>query len=303
MQVHCMMDFTKMYKNIALFILLLVCLPSAAQYKKKAINFPDSRETDMIDRGFHDSVAISAVRVLYEHTSMTDTLARDNFNQSVYVLQIARNGVSLFENYDFLQLDSAFTSRSSGGKISVKDYKDAWYSVPGTKMNSPQYWKNYPEKQKQTFYNFASMAQWTYTQENPNFGWEIFSDSVKTVMDYPCIMAVGNYAGRKWKVWFSLDIPFSDGPWKLCGLPGLILMAEDSRGEFFFRAYSLQNMEQTMFCTYGNAFQTTRERYLKTMADYMANGRNQIIATGLVTGTDLQQSFANGRPYNPIELY
>ena len=38
-------------------------------------------------------------------------------------------------------------------------------------------------------------------------------------------MATTHFRGRDWKVWFSEEIPLPLGPWKLGGLPGLILAA------------------------------------------------------------------------------
>lgn len=33
--------------------------------------------------------------------------------------------------------------------------------------------------------------------------------------------------GRDWVAWFTNDIPIQDGPYKFCGLPGLIIKIED----------------------------------------------------------------------------
>ena len=42
-------------------------------------------------------------------------------------------------------------------------------------------------------------------------------------------------------MWFTPDIPVSEGPWKLHGLPGLILQAEDSEHWFSFVCIEIEN--------------------------------------------------------------
>lgn len=69
-------------------------------------------------------------------------------------------------------------------------------------------------------YDFNAYA--FYSEPLAEMNWEI-GDSVKNVLGYECLMASTDYHGRQWTVWFTLDIPLQDGPWKLCGLPGLIL--------------------------------------------------------------------------------
>jgi len=53
----------------------------------------------------------------------------------------------------------------------------------------------------------------------------IVPDSTKTIENYTCLMAKGHVRGRDYTVWFTPDIPVSAGPWKLWGLPGLIVDA------------------------------------------------------------------------------
>ncbi|MDR1610723.1 MAG: GLPGLI family protein [Candidatus Symbiothrix sp.] len=55
--------------------------------------------------------------------------------------------------------------------------------------------------------------------------WSIVSDSIKMIENYTCLMANGFVCGRNYTVWFTPDISVSAGPWKLWGLPGLIVSA------------------------------------------------------------------------------
>ena len=66
--------------------------------------------------------------------------------------------------------------------------------------------------------------------------WHIVSDSVATILGYRCTLATTQFKGRKWLAWYTEDIPLSYGPWKLCGLPGLILRAYDSERQYVFEA-------------------------------------------------------------------
>ena len=47
--------------------------------------------------------------------------------------------------------------------------------------------------------------------------------------------------GKQWRVWYCEDIPASAGPWKLRGLPGLIVKAEDIDGIHCFELYETKN--------------------------------------------------------------
>lgn len=65
--------------------------------------------------------------------------------------------------------------------------------------------------------------------------WQI-SKGIKNILGYSCQKAIGNFRGRTYTVWFTKEITTPYGPWKLFGLPGLILEAEDTFGRFKFIA-------------------------------------------------------------------
>jgi GLPGLI family protein len=66
----------------------------------------------------------------------------------------------------------------------------------------------------------------SYEEDIPRISWNIREDSTVTVFGYTCHYASTTFRGRKWEVWYTPDIPLDLGPWKFCGLPGLILQAD-----------------------------------------------------------------------------
>ena len=73
----------------------------------------------------------------------------------------------------------------------------------------------------------------------PEINWEL-KDSLKTIGNYTCKLANGYFRGRNYQAWFTSEIPFSNGPWKFQGLPGLILEVTDSKKEVGFYATSIK---------------------------------------------------------------
>jgi GLPGLI family protein len=60
--------------------------------------------------------------------------------------------------------------------------------------------------------------------------WKLESEE-KTVGGIPCKRATVRFKGRDYVAWYAPSIPILNGPWKLGGLPGLILEAGDTNGE------------------------------------------------------------------------
>lgn len=69
--------------------------------------------------------------------------------------------------------------------------------------------------------------------------WEI-KGKTKKIGEFNAQKAIGEFRGRKYTVWFTEQIPLPYGPWKLFGLPGLILEAEDSEKMFEIKFVSIK---------------------------------------------------------------
>ncbi|WP_289287823.1 GLPGLI family protein [uncultured Duncaniella sp.] len=111
-----------------------------------------------------------------------------------------------------------------------------------------------------------------YDEPFTEFVWTI-SDSTKNVIGYDCFMAETDYHGRHWTVWFTPEIPLQDGPWKLCGLPGLILEATDSTDQHSFIATGIENSNQEIYPIYEPRKYDKMKRIdmLKAYSDYQKN--------------------------------
>lgn len=68
--------------------------------------------------------------------------------------------------------------------------------------------------------------------------WTIEKET-KQLLGYTCQKATGICKGRNYIAWFTTDIPASFGPWKLQGLPGLILEASDMAQRIKFTCTSI----------------------------------------------------------------
>ena len=62
----------------------------------------------------------------------------------------------------------------------------------------------------------------------PNFKWTIIPNETKKIGSYLCKKATIRYRDDLNIVWFTDEIPISNGPYEFGGLPGLILQIENS---------------------------------------------------------------------------
>lgn len=98
--------------------------------------------------------------------------------------------------------------------------------------------KSFGNKSVRT-YDVASGTRFKWSEPLAEIKWNVV-DSARNILGYECNMANADFHGRKWTVWFSTEIPVCDGPWKLQGLPGLILEAVCDGGQYQFVADGIE---------------------------------------------------------------
>lgn len=189
----------------------------------------------------HQFIEPSVLEIQYTFQMVKDTLSRTKKSEDIMILRIGKN-TSQFFNRNRFYGDSLATDpegRKLWGKLMVQAIRQRNFeSMPGSKTMGNYIYKNYPQG-KITTTDQHIVDFFIYEEDYVPQKWQI-ADSVKQILDYTCQKAECDFRGRRWIVWFTPDIPISDGPWKLNGLPGLILEAYDTHKDFHYIAIGLQ---------------------------------------------------------------
>ena len=134
-----------------------------------------------------------------------------------------------------------------------------------------------------------------YTEPTPKQNWQIGNET-KTIVGYQCQKATCSFRGRNYTAWFAVDIPLSYGPWKFCGLPGLILKVQEDAKEYVFECVGIEQQKRPIilldnYKTYRKTTRTELDKTLKRICEnyYQITGMTNVINKLL-------------RPYKPMEL-
>uniref|UniRef100_UPI002587EFBD GLPGLI family protein n=1 Tax=uncultured Chryseobacterium sp. TaxID=259322 RepID=UPI002587EFBD len=116
--------------------------------------------------------------------------------------------------------------------------------------------------------------------EDQKIVWKIFPDKQK-IGEFNAQKATTSFGGRQWTAWFTVDIPFQDGPYKFCGLPGLIVKIEDDTASHIMTLLGNKIVEENneikadenlpknlASIVKGNEIEVTKEKFHKIEQDY-----------------------------------
>ena len=186
------------------------------------------------------------MKCLYRYVYTFDTL-KNELRDDLLILQIGKEVSKCYSYYTF-QCDS-LRRTPDGAKVWSELFrrateKDGIYGdFPHVRMSTYVY-KNYPTGQM-TITDRISSQGYCYVDSLHTQIWTM-GDSTREVLGYTCQQAMADFRGRRWTAWFAMDIPVSDGPWKLGGLPGLILEAYDEGKQHVFTAVGLERVKDEL---------------------------------------------------------
>ncbi|MPS63972.1 MAG: hypothetical protein DI622_15660 [Chryseobacterium sp.] len=203
-----------MYLKIPLIILLF---------------FSNFYSTQKIDSSF--------IECKYLAKFLTDTANTNTLKKELVSLKIGKN-FSLFrsdmkekaDSIAFAEIDRSIANPVNGiavintGKLaSAKYIPEVFYS-----------------KDKLIVYDKILNVMYNYTLETKT-NWT-FINEIKKIQGYTCKKAVGKYNHKTITVWYTEEVPISEGPYTFKNLPGLVLEAFDANDYFHFTLESLKRI-------------------------------------------------------------
>ena len=245
------------------------------------------------------------LEVVYSRKAITDTTKRmSDYKIDDTILRIGKNK-SMFCGKNYLWEDSI-------RRVDNAAYHKIWKSTyekdqVAAGFLGGRYWayiyKNF-NGQECKEYDYFDIERWKYSEELKTPEWTI-TDSVKTIIGYECIKATTDFKGRQWTAWFAPEIPISDGPWKLHGLPGLILEAYDKSHDYEFEAKGIctSGLGLVGYMEYWDDYQSvTREDFFKRWWKYKHVNNAAKIKAAMGIKSDKPVSFKRIPNYDREEI-
>lgn len=236
-------------------------------------------------------------RFFYEYKFIPDSNNKEEVKKEMMLLDIDKNGSSYYSHDKFVADSISRTElenqlKAGGGNISVNRREK-----PG--QVSYKVTKQYPDFKT---YLFRSISMDKYKiKEDKKPEWKILPEKQK-IGEYNVQKAVTSLGGREWTAWFTMDIPFQDGPYTFYGLPGLIVKIEDATGSHSMvlagnKTVQTQSTEQELQLPEnvkvlglgGKEIEVTKDQFKKAWKAYVndptKNMREMMMKSGGEAGT------------------
>lgn len=278
--------------SISILALSLLTLAISGKNLRRTLNIVQFNvpETEII--------ATETMEFVYDYSWCNDTtgVLEDNYTTDRMLLQISGDGMSKFSSFKNITVDSLLMN------LSQEQISDA---ATAGKLSNGEFmtiFKHYPEG-KLTHTEKICTDWFMYEEDLPAIEWEL-TDSTTNVLGYECHAAIGEFRGREWIAFYSDEIPLMEGPWKLCGLPGLILKASDKKGHYTFECIGIRSKASRPITIYKVPYNNTsrtkfydaKHRYDINPFAYFEAGGNGKINVSDVSGNPVPDA------YDPIEL-
>lgn len=176
----------------------------------------------------------------YKFTHVRDTLNRDKPYTENMMLAVGQTA-SVYKSYDkrlqMEQMKKQIDEMRKSGAMGPMNIKTGGANITPTEIFQFPTINKMVRKEK-------LINSYLIDEPYPAINWKISSDT-STIFNLHCQKATAHFKGRDYIAWFCPDLPFRNGPWKLCGLPGLIVEAHDVKNEVIFKFDGVEEIVKT----------------------------------------------------------
>lgn len=202
---------------------------------------------------------------IYKYTRSCEDAGQNQAHDLYLMLQVGHKITSCMD-YALYQLDSVQRTPTS------------------TKEEKDQKWRAYlkirdffdPIVQRTiggdlSVFDQLAIERYRYSEPLSAIRWEM-GEAIDSIAGYQCQEAFCDYGGQRWRVFFCPEISVDAGPWKLCGLPGLVMWAENTDKSHVFELIGLQKSNATIYePERKSAIAATRDEFVKNKNIYEQN--------------------------------
>ena len=168
--------------------------------------------------------------VHYKFTHVQDTTSRANPHTENMVLYIGKRA-SAYKSYDGILEDAQFKKQLEQAKANSPDGR---VMINRKHTGSATEYYQFPDEQKFLTKDMLVFNSYLIDGPTPAMDWKVSGDTA-TFGGLHCQKATTHFRGRDYTAWFCPDLPLHTGPWKLNGLPGVIVDAHDAKNEVVFK--------------------------------------------------------------------
>ena len=182
----------------------------------------------------------ASIIVHYKFSHLPDTTNPENIYQENMMLLVGKRSTA-YKSYDARlatldvkrQILEQMAANGPDGPLTINQ--------KNTGIGTEYY--IFPEEDKMIRREKPLVDSYQIVERIPVINWQISTDTA-SFGGMHCQKAYTHFKGRDYTAWFCPDIPFHGGPWKLSGLPGLILEAYDTKKQVVFKFDGIEDVSK-----------------------------------------------------------
>jgi len=223
------------------------------------------------------------IEVHYKFLHVRDTNNRDKPYTENMILLVGRSG-------------GVYKSGDRRTEVQSSPNPDGTTRTDSHSFGSPSEYYQFPNEKRLTRKEVILFTDFLLTDPLPAMTWRITADTM-TLGGLHCQKATTHFKGRDYIAWFCPDLPLHIGPWKLNGLPGVIVEAHDAKNEVRFTFNGFTRPAPTAIQPPDKGVKTTEKEF--TRLDETAHKDPQAFVNAMGNGSG---PGGNGRPAMKIDV-